>query len=445
MVVAEVELEDYSTGKGSKDDKDKNEDSGREQKGLNFWQTAFFITGEVAGSGLLALPNAVLGTGYIGVVLIVVFCVMAGYAGCRLGSCWTILENRYEEYRTGNRQPYQCIGLVCYGKWMWWFVTACVYFTLMGGSVVYVLLIAGMVQELFQYSWNVSICYWSLIVAGVMIPLSWLGTPKDFWPMAICASFTVALASLLITIQALLDIGVYEYVYYPTPSFKSFSLSFGAILFAFGGASTFPTIQNDMKDRSHFGKAAIIGFIGILIIYMPAACAGYFVFGQYVNANIALTISDGPLRITSQILLIIHLFCAYMVVINPCFQDLEQYLKINPEFSVKRCAFRTVVVLFILFIGETVPEFSKIQDLVGGSGITALTFICPAIFYIRLCGMEGPTWEKTKIPLYELAFLWEIIIIGLLGGIASTVSAVWELAVPNALSMPCYVQLTPPL
>ena len=48
------------------------------------------------------------------------------------------------------------------------------------------------------------------------------------------------------------------------PSFSSFFLGFGSILFGFGGASIFPTIQNDMKERSQFWKSVIVAFASML-------------------------------------------------------------------------------------------------------------------------------------------------------------------------------------
>lgn len=44
--------------------------------------------------------------------------------------------------------------------------------------------------------------------------------------------------------------------------FKDFFLAFGIIMFAFGGATTFPTIQNDMADKSKFNKSVQYGFLG---------------------------------------------------------------------------------------------------------------------------------------------------------------------------------------
>ncbi len=50
---------------------------------------------------------------------------------------------------------------------------------------------------------------------------------------------------------------------------------------------------------------------------------------------------------------------------------------------------RSVMVLCILFVAETVPHFGAILSLVGGSTVTFLTFVAPSIFYLRLTSMQG--------------------------------------------------------
>ena len=44
-----------------------------EQKGLGILTAAIFLSGEMAGSGVLALPNALVGTGWSGMLLILFF------------------------------------------------------------------------------------------------------------------------------------------------------------------------------------------------------------------------------------------------------------------------------------------------------------------------------------------------------------------------------------
>merc|ERR1711990_761742 len=79
--------------------------------GLGILSAAILLAGEMAGSGVLALPAAMIGTGGIfGAVLIILFTVNALYSGTRLGLCWIMLEERYEEFRGQVRDPYPAIG-----------------------------------------------------------------------------------------------------------------------------------------------------------------------------------------------------------------------------------------------------------------------------------------------------------------------------------------------
>ena len=78
---------------------------------------------------------------------------------------------------------------------------------------------------------------------------------------------TTALACILIITQMVFDgLHTVDSVPHRPHDFFEFFLAFGIILFAFGGASTFPTIQNDMKDKSKFTKSVLYGFLGEYII-----------------------------------------------------------------------------------------------------------------------------------------------------------------------------------
>ncbi|MPD05325.1 hypothetical protein E2C01_101063 [Portunus trituberculatus] len=72
------------------------------------------------------------------------------------------------------------------------------------------------------------------------------------------------MAVVVIVVQIFLSEDTLDPPQYSNPTVASFSLGFGSILFAFGGAAVFPTIQNDMSDRSQFWKSVIIGFSGTI-------------------------------------------------------------------------------------------------------------------------------------------------------------------------------------
>lgn len=71
--------------------------------GLSLITAALFIVGETAGTGVLALPAAVAGTGWFGIFIIVFCCFAAGFTGIFLGKSWILVENLYPETRTGPK------------------------------------------------------------------------------------------------------------------------------------------------------------------------------------------------------------------------------------------------------------------------------------------------------------------------------------------------------
>ncbi len=87
------------------------------EHGLGIVTAAIFLAGEMAGTGVLALPAAMIGTGWAGLMLIVLFTLNACYSGTRLGMCWVILEERYPEFKGIIRDPYPTIGEKAVGRW----------------------------------------------------------------------------------------------------------------------------------------------------------------------------------------------------------------------------------------------------------------------------------------------------------------------------------------
>ena len=59
----------------------------------------------------------------------------------------------------------------------------CIIVTLYGAGTVFIVLIAQLFSSIFNV-WagvNLSLCLWMVLVAALLIPLTWMGTPKDFW------------------------------------------------------------------------------------------------------------------------------------------------------------------------------------------------------------------------------------------------------------------------
>jgi len=413
--------------------------------GLGIITAAIFLAGEMAGSGVLALPAAMIGTGWFGLVLILLFTVNAGFSGTRLGLCWIMLEERYEEFRGEVRDPYPAIGEKAVGRWGRIVSMIAISLTLYGGGCVFIVLIAQLLGSLIgSTGFSLSLCVWMVIVAIGLTPLTWMGTPKDFWPIAVGALTTTCVACLLVIITCILDGNQIEEKVFPAPTADGMFKAFGSIMFAYAGASTFPTIQADMKDRSKFNYSAMIAMGVLFVLYFPMAAACYFSLGDQVTDNIVLAMSDGWQRITVEIMLLLHLITAFPIILNPPAQFCEKLLNIPSDFNWKRCIFRSFSVLFLLFIAETIPSFGSILDLVGASTVTLLTFVFPPFFYMRLAdaSIGRKEWVQRKLPLWERIYCWALIVLGIAGGCCATYTAIRNIYVnifTDSFSVPCYL------
>lgn len=215
--------------------------SSTQLKGLTIFTAAIFIIGEMSGTGVLSLPISINQSGWTGVAMVLICCVLSGYCGFRLSTCWTMLLEKNEELREGVRDPFPVIAFEAAGKIGRRVVEVAVYIQLFGVSVIFLLIAAANIHSLLPHI-VLKFCDWTIIIAVLMCPVSMLGTPKDFWPIAVGAAIFTAIACLFIFIQTMRE-SVDSNNHPGEVTFKSFFISFGTILFCFGGAAMFPSKQ----------------------------------------------------------------------------------------------------------------------------------------------------------------------------------------------------------
>ena len=146
----------------------------------------------------------VIPPGWPGLLLIVLFSLNAAYIGSRLGVCWDILSEKHSEFRQPHvRDPYPLIaekaGLekgARVAKGLRMLASACVALTLYGAAIVFIELIGSFMHDLTDN--RLSTCKWIVIAAVTLTPLTWFGTPKDFWLVVVGDSSFSAAATLFI-------------------------------------------------------------------------------------------------------------------------------------------------------------------------------------------------------------------------------------------------------
>ncbi|XP_069960260.1 uncharacterized protein [Cherax quadricarinatus] len=403
------------------------------KKGMHYGLAAFFLVAQMAGAGFLALPNALVDVGWLGIPMMLLFCFSVSFAAIRLGRSYVILEERWPEYKEPARQPYMEIAYRSMGSTGRKLTMVTVVVNLFGSATVFIILICEMLASLLMYATSDDSCAFNkcqmVIIVGVaLIPFTWLGTPKDFWQASVLAVTATAAAVVVIIVEIFAgQESIPDHPRYPNPTVSSFSLGFGSILFAYGGAAVFPTIQNDMEDRSLFWKSIYIGFTGIQTMYLPVALSGYIMYGDQVKDNILLTVDSSAAVTVAIALQIVNLLCTFIISCNPVSQTIEDVLNIPHNFNWRRCVVRSVTVLLQMLICLAIPDFGLILNLIGGSLITLCTFVLPPLMYMRLIDDHSGPWKHRTMAMWERIFLVEIIIVGVIGGVCSTITAVYEI------------------
>lgn len=413
---------------------------GHARRGIGAATASLFIVGEVAGAGVLAIPEAMKFTGWsAGVLLIVLTCVAASYCGVLLGRCWLILESRDPSLKSvKTRNAYALIGEKAFGKTGYIASMITQVIQLFGGAVVQLLLSAEMmhilVQPLIQSYISFTFCQWVVISGLILLPFSFFGSPADFSPIAFFAMTSTSLAAVLIVIACITSPAPEVF---SSPGFLisplTLLLGIGNINFSFSGASCMPTIQNDMRNKKSFSVSVITAYIILILIYLPVSAVGYYRFGNNIQSNIIRNLPPSLLTTTIQALITGHVFCAYLILLNPVNLNLENFLTIQHSFNRCRCLSRIGMTLMAVFVALSVPKFGKLLNLVGASAVVFQCFILPAFFYFRLN-------KEQALTATQRFSLFAIMTVALAAGIASSGSAMFDLLDPAAFTMPCYIR-----
>jgi amino acid permease len=421
--------------------------------GLNWWVTGLFMVGECAGGGLVAMPTAVANAGLLGALIVIVISgIAATYTAVQLGWNWTMLQERWPEYRSHCRKPYPAMGYRALGTWH--LVSACIDLTQFGVCVAFLLLASNNIHNFLKafFDINLNFCILILIVAVLILPATMLKSPQDFWPAVVLAMITTSCACVLIIVGSLSDASECKpYVEYGSFDGNNFFLAFGTIMFAYGGHSAYPTIQHDMKKPNQFHMSSILAYTIINLMYVPTAVLGYLTYGDSLRDSVIPSIQIKWMQQTTNVLITLHVCLALTIMFNPINQEVEEVFNLPQTFGWQRIVARSGMMAACVFVAESIPHFGVIFDLVGGSTMTMCAIILPGIFNLFLSAAQKKAGGKintdhkatlrevfTETPRLKLFINLFVILFGLCGGIAATYSAVRAM-VGSQFTPPCYV------
>ncbi|XP_028166560.1 probable sodium-coupled neutral amino acid transporter 6 [Ostrinia furnacalis] len=345
---------------------------------------------------VVTLPKSIISCGIYGVPLVLSVFALQLYTAMLLGRSWLLAQQITPSIREKSRFPYAAVAELAFGKQTRRLVTFLIDATVFGAGIPNFILAS---QSLQLFWWKitggevgVTYCVWMVLIALLLLPVMWLGSPKDMKPLALASVVIVTTVAVSTWTCIITDDvsppsagGLIEYM----PTAQDFLIAYGIIAFQFDIHPLLLTIQVDMKDSRRINVAVISGFAFTGLMFAVTTVLAANRYGARVDNNILQGIPPSITLYVVALLVTLQLCLSSAVGNSALFQHIEDFLKIPKEFCVQRCLIRSSIIALAVFLGESVPRFDLVMGLVGSTLTGPLMFIFPPLFFLKLCYMKS--------------------------------------------------------
>ncbi|XP_058128890.1 uncharacterized protein LOC131286848 [Anopheles ziemanni] len=356
---------------------------------------------------IVTLPKSIISCGLYGFPLVLFVITLQIYTAVVLGRCWTIAEKLDPSIVAKNRYPYAAIAEFTYGRRMSVFVTVLLDLTVFGGGIPNLLVAAQNLQLLGSRisgsTFEVSFCYWLIIIGLFLCPIMWLGSPKN---MRTLASISVVVCS---SVAILTWISIAEDRSQDATGFVPFSgitlglpplvqllKAYGIIAFQFDIHPMLLTIQVDMQHKRHIGKAVLYGIVTTCTLSAVTTLLTAYRYGMDATNNVLQILPRSWSLYLTILLVTLQLCLSSAVGSSALFQHIEDVLGASRDFTIKRCIIRSTLVWLAVLIAEILPRFDLVMGIIGGTLTGPLIFILPPLFYQRMLELEKIYSQELK-------------------------------------------------
>nr|XP_018916094.1 PREDICTED: uncharacterized protein LOC109043358 [Bemisia tabaci] len=376
-------------------------------KGLSLFFASLCVIDLFGVFPIVALPRAIVDCGWLGLPLAFTVFTLQIYTALLLGRSWVMAEMIEPSIVEKSRYPYAALAELTFNTRMRKFVTFLLDITIFGGGVPNLLVASQNLQilglKISNFEWDVSYCYWMLLLGVALCPAMWLGSPKDMkWLAAssVCIVVTVGALTWYLLLHEPLPPGAVP-PDLPEVSWQSLAIAYGILAFQFDIHPMILTVQVDMEKKNKLGHAILAGFLVSGGLSIVTCIIIYLRFGTSINYNILPGLQPHILLYVDAFLVTLQICLSMVVGGTALFQDVEDKLGVPRDFNWKRCVVRSSILMTAVLIGEAVPRFDLVMGLLGGALTGPLMFILPPIIHYRL---RSILWRKqliARIDRYE--------------------------------------------
>ncbi|KAK2856043.1 hypothetical protein Q5P01_004778 [Channa striata] len=365
---------------------------------ITAWEAGWNVTNAIQGIFVLGLPFALVQSGYVGLILLVLSAWVCNHTGRILVACL------YEHDPSGGsdcgskvrvRHSYQdVVEASCKGLWpnwpgLWgWMVNVAQVVELLMTCTLYLVVSTSLLCEsLSAMAAPRSLC--SLVSLMFLLPCLLLTDLRPVSTLSLLCSLAHILISLLVMLYCLSWASSWSWSSLSlSVNPEDFLVSVGVIIFSYTSQIFLPALEGSMEDRGQFNS--MLGWTH------SAACIMKTMFSLLAvltwGAETSEVITDNlpsDLRPVVNLCLLAKALLSYPLPFYSAAEILQSCLfgvSKHGGGGVRRPALlvRAALLVTSYLLALLVPRFSLLMGLTGSVTGAAMTLILPCLFHLRL-------------------------------------------------------------
>ncbi|KAM8725845.1 vesicular inhibitory amino acid transporter [Acanthopagrus schlegelii] len=369
---------------------------------ITAWEAGWNVTNAIQGIFVLGLPFALVRSGYVGLVLLVLSAWVCNHTGRILVACL------YEEEQSGGsgsvsrvrvRRSYQdIVEACCKGLWPhWpglggWMVNVAQVIELLMTCTLYLVVSTSLLSDsLTGMTVPRSVC--SLVSLMFLLPCLLLTDLRPVSALSLLCSLAHMLISLLVMLYCLSRASSWSWSSLTLSADpEDFLVSVGVIIFSYTSQIFLPPLEGSMEDRGQFN--AMLGWTHGAACIMKTMFSLLAVLTWGTGTSEVITDNlPSDLRPLVNLCLLAKALLSYPLpfysaaeILQTCLLGdavVSSYSKhrgvSSPALLVRGALLMTSYLLALL-----VPRFSLLMGLTGSVTGAAMTLILPCLFHLRL-------------------------------------------------------------
>ncbi|MBN3303654.1 VIAAT protein, partial [Amia calva] len=373
------------------------------------------------GIFVLGLPYALLHSGYLGLLLIILAAVICSYTGKILIAC--LYEENEEGIPIRVRNTYEDIANACckqlFPRLGGMIVNMAQVVELIMTCILYLVVSGNLMYHSFPYM-PLSQTAWSVIAFLTLMPCMLIRNLRVVSRLSLLCSIAQFIITFIVITYCLTRIpcwswgGMKFYV-----DFEKFLVSVGVIIFSYTSQIFLPTLEGNMENQGNFGTMLTWTHFFACIFKTAFAILAFLTWGEetkeVITDNLPTTLGVVVnLCLLAKALLSYPLpFYAAAEVLQGCIFKLDLTQK---SMQNRALALRGGLLLFTVLMAMYMPHFSLLMGLTGSMTGAAMTFLLPSLFHLKL------KWTKLDCRVKVLDF--SILVLGSLCSLSGVICSI---------------------